>query len=349
MDVTGPALTPQRRGHGAAGASGSTPPAKRPASRPEMTDPAMADMSLQDLTAAFLRLQHRYELDVHWHGQHHEVLISHAEALDQHKEFFKTTGFGIQAALKDFTEIKDVVNRNDEHLKEQLKANDQYLKEQLKANDLALKSSMDIMAAKLDATIKGVEDVHQNSLKEVNRLRDELDAAGVAAGAPSAVANQIKEVADKAEATAVQMEIIRQNTEVGFEKVLASAREMVQEAMRNIAHATTDPWQPAADARHSTRVSAQRNNIGTPEKLAAEPTVQKDFASYKVKDIYEEKYASNPLHMYDPKSPDDWFTTTRDYLVGRNPVMDTLLKWAEAKGDEEIEPSEVASLREPLG
>ena len=73
-----------------------------------------------------------------------------------------------------------------------------------------------------------------------------------------------------------------------------------------------------------------------------------DFAAYKVKDIYEEKYASNPLHMYDPKNPEDWYTTTRDYLIGRNPVMQAMLKWAEGKGDAEIETSEIAKLPDLL-
>ena len=50
-----PALTPQRRYGG--GSTGATPPAKRPAARPSMAEPPMQQMTLEEVTGAFLRLQ----------------------------------------------------------------------------------------------------------------------------------------------------------------------------------------------------------------------------------------------------------------------------------------------------
>ena len=112
-----------------------------------------------------------------------------------------------------------------------------------------------------------------------------------------------------------------------MEAAAGAAKAAVDEAAK--AGGSFDLWRKAAETRigvgATSAAGAQSNscpseyNIGTPVSPTEDEPSMVNFAAYKAKDIYEEKYAANPLHMYDAKNPEDWCTTTRDYLIGRTP------------------------------
>ena len=95
---------------------------------------------------------------------------------------------------------------------------------------------------------------------------------------------------------------------------------------------------------------ARNFNMGTP--AAEGPTMnrgQVDWRSHKVRDIYEEKFATQKENKYDEKDEQAWMNSTRAYLIGRNPVMDNMLTWAEAHGENHIDNADIARLRDNLG
>ena len=57
----------------------------------------------------------------------------------------------------------------------------------------------------------------------------------------------------------------------------------------------------------------------------------------------------NKNHRYTEEGKDGWMETTRNYLIGRNPVLEPMLKWAEEQGEKEIDPQDVRVLRDTLG
>ena len=63
-------------------------------------------MTMEELSTAFQRLHQRYELDVQWHMQNLEVMNDHAEMIDQHKGFLKTTVTEVNTVRSELEETK---------------------------------------------------------------------------------------------------------------------------------------------------------------------------------------------------------------------------------------------------
>ena len=87
------AATPQTRRKREDGteATGLTPAAKRATARPDMVEPPSTQMSLIELTTAFVRLQSRYEFDLPWFGAMAEAVTDHTARLDIMRDIQKTT------------------------------------------------------------------------------------------------------------------------------------------------------------------------------------------------------------------------------------------------------------------
>ena len=47
--------------------------------------------------------------------------------------------------------------------------------------------------------------------------------------------------------------------------------------------------------------------------------------------LYDEKFVLSGKGGYDPKSPQTWLQSTRDYLAGSTDEFDAVLDWAEAQ------------------
>ena len=216
----------------------------------------------------------------------------------------------------------------------------------------------------------GVHAVHEQAVSEINRLRSNLDQ--VQTGSLAGRCEQLEAVtASIGEATAaLTRDIETAHTKLGQEILknsgeLASLMAAYQTLEKMVLAAGTSAAEPVSGAgvadpwARSRAKGLARHHIGSP--LSKKPDGDEDgeaeeedegdvdYSKHKLKDVYDEQWAANKDNKYTDKSPQEWYETTRSYLIGRNPVLDVILKWVEQQKDRSILKKETSNLRSELG
>ena len=86
--------------------------------------------------------------------------------------------------------------------------------------------------------------------------------------------------------------------------------------------------------------------IGTP--LPGGPA-RVDWRSHRVRDIYEEKFATQKENMYDESDEKAWMSSTTADLIGRDPAMYNILTWVEGHGKDSVDKENITKLHDTLG
>ena len=382
MDTSQPAPTPAHRSgmHG----SGATPPAKRPTERPHFEEPqGIVNMSHEELCRAFARLTKRYEQDVAWQGENSKVLADHAEKLDQNKEFFKVLVKEADRLDKRLDATQDIIQKNDEKVKEELSTNDGITKTAISSvNDKAeaaisaLEAAHGSAVAEVDKLRKQLDDLRIDStsarcdvmelaIQEVtvaiNSKTNDTDAKF------GKIVDEVLQVNKKADDNDTKLGKVADEILQMQKKITLLAGAFTVRTGAEGTGGKQDPWAAFNAAKgEDAGPRPQTFHMGSPHPAAAadggeaeeaeeeddddgEGSGMPDFSRHKVKDVYDEKFAVQKENKHTDADPNAWMELIRSYMIGRNPVLDPILKWVESHGAKTIRKKAIAGVRVYLG
>ena len=143
--------------------------------------------------------------------------------LDQHKGFFRTIVLEVQQSTKSSE------TRRQSH--------DEHFREKLQAKDKLSKANVDMMDKKIMTAVQGIEEANALSIAEVNRLRDDVNTAGMdrQLSSVNALQEQFASVVPDVSAQGEKLTSFNRTIETGFDRVTSAAQEMATEIARRAA------------------------------------------------------------------------------------------------------------------